>query len=107
MVEWRPTRPNHCRAGNRRAAASRCGIPPSAGAAAASAAGNAAQRGGEPTAMDDLDPAAGAMPTSGENSVAQPSGGRRRGRPKGSRNKAALALEAVLEGNAEELVRLL
>jgi hypothetical protein len=59
--------------------------------------------------MDDLDPAAGAMPgrprMSGEQSFAQPSGGRRRGRPKGSRNKATLALEAVLEDAAEELTR--
>ena len=39
--------------------------------------------------MVDLDPAASAMPGSGEKSLAQPSGGRRRGRPKGSGNKAA------------------
>jgi hypothetical protein len=54
--------------------------------------------------MDELDPAAGAMP---EKSFAQPCGGRRRGRPRGSRNKAGLAAEAVLEGAAEELMRAL
>jgi hypothetical protein len=57
--------------------------------------------------MDDLDPVAGATPMSGERPFAEPSGGRRRGRPKGSRNKATLALEAALEGAAEELTRLL
>jgi hypothetical protein len=61
--------------------------------------------------MDHLDPAPGAMPAmpmmSREHCFAQPSGGRRRGRPKGSRNKFTLALEAVLEGEAEELMRLL
>ena len=60
--------------------------------------------------MDDLDPAASAipaMPVSREQSFAPPAGGRRRGRPKGSRNKATLALEAVLEGAAEELTRTL
>jgi|HubBroStandDraft_6_1064221.scaffolds.fasta_scaffold730228_1 hypothetical protein len=60
--------------------------------------------------MDDLDPAAGAapaMPMSGGQSFAQRCGVRRRGRPRGSRNKATLALEAVLEGAAEELTRVL
>jgi hypothetical protein len=60
--------------------------------------------------MDDLDAAAGAMPAmpmSREKSFAQPSAGGRRGRPKGSRNKAALALEAVFEGSAEALMRIL
>jgi hypothetical protein len=56
--------------------------------------------------MDGLDPAAGAMPVRGEKSCA-PSGARRRGRPKGSRNKATLALEAVLEDSAEVLMRTL
>jgi hypothetical protein len=54
--------------------------------------------------MDELHPAAGAMP---EKSFAQPPGGRRRGWPRGSRNKAGLAAEAVLEGAAEELMRAL
>jgi hypothetical protein len=49
--------------------------------------------------------AAGAMPMSREKSFARPSDGRRRGRPKGSRNKATRVLEAVLEGAAEELTR--
>jgi hypothetical protein len=61
----------------------------------------------EPTTVDDLDPAPGAMPMSQEKSFAQPCGGRRRGRPRGARNKATLALEAVLEGAAEELTRML
>jgi hypothetical protein len=52
----------------------------------------------------DLDPAAGAMPSTREKSCAPPSGRRPRGRPKGSRNKAALAVEAVLEDAAEALV---
>jgi hypothetical protein len=42
-----------------------------------------------------------------ERSFAEPSAGRRRGRPQGSRNKATLALEAVLEDSAEELTRIL
>ena len=57
--------------------------------------------------MDDPDPAAGAMPSSGEKSFAPPSGSRPRRRPKGSRNKATMALEAVLEGAAEALTRTL
>ena len=42
-----------------------------------------------------------------EQSFAERCGVRRRGRPRGSRNKATLALEAVLEGAAEELTRML
>jgi hypothetical protein len=60
--------------------------------------------------MNVLEPAAGAVPAvpmTGEKSFAGPSGGGRRGRPKGSRNKATLAVEAVLEGAAEALTRAL
>jgi hypothetical protein len=60
--------------------------------------------------MHDLDSAAGAtpvMPMNRAESFAVPSGGRRRGRPKGSRSKARLALEAVLEESAEALMRVL
>src|ERR1700674_4558245 len=61
----------------------------------------------EETTMDDADPPARAMPSSGEKSFAPPSGSRPRRRPKGSRNKATMALEAVLEGAAEALTRTL
>src|SRR5580700_2465634 len=96
-----PCAPDRC------AAASRCRAPPSVGAGAAS--GSLRRRatrpnGEEPTTMHDLDPAAGAMP---EKPLEPPSGRRRRGRPKGSRNRATLALEAVLEGSAEELTHML
>src|ERR1700722_2590878 len=107
MIEWRPL--ERIRA-QRAKPPRRCKpLPPSplAGAGCGitlpSAAGNG-PNGEEPTTMDDLDPAAGAMPAmpmGGRQSFAQRSGGRPRGRPKGSRNKATLALEAVLEGSAE------
>jgi len=89
----------------------RCKPLPLLAAGGAAAASGSRRRpatrppGEEPPTMDDLDPAAGVMPMSGEESCEQPSRGRRRGRPKGSRNKATLALEAVLEGSVEELGR--
>ena len=113
MIEWRPTRPNHGRA--RQAAApphSRCRIPPlvclGRGIRQPSPAGNAAKRGRSRRRwMTSIPPPARAMPIRREQSFAKPCGGRRRGRPRGSRNKATLALEAVLEGAAEELTRML
>ena len=53
--------------------------------------------------MDARDPAAGASHAGEERSPEGPAGRRRRGRPKGSRNKAKLALEAVFEEAAEPL----
>jgi hypothetical protein len=76
----------------------------------AAVGGRQRANGEEPTTMDDLDSAAGAtpaMPMNREQSFVEPAGGRRRGRPKGSRNKATLAREDVLEGAAEALVRTL
>jgi len=55
--------------------------------------------------MNDLDRAAGTMPAGPGALPAPPFGRRRRGRPKGSRNKARLALEAIVDDAAEELMR--
>ena len=53
--------------------------------------------------MDDLDPAAGTMPSGWETPLMSPSGRRSRGRPKGARNKTTIAIEALLDGAAEAL----
>ena len=55
--------------------------------------------------MCDTDPAAGVTPGGEESALAPVAVGRRRGRPKGSRNKTALAVEAVFDGAAEALMR--
>jgi len=52
-----------------------------------------------------LNSAAEALPIGRERPLARPSGGKPRGRPKGARSKRALALEAILDGAAAELVR--
>jgi hypothetical protein len=57
--------------------------------------------------MNDADPAAGAMPSPREKTLAPPSESRPRGRPKGSRNSATIAVEALLDGAAEALTRTL
>src|ERR1700721_364930 len=101
---WRAKPPRRCKP-----------LPPSPLAGAAAASGSAPRsatrpNGEERTTMDHLDSAAGAtpaIPMNREQSFAEPAGGRRRGRPKGSRNKATLALDDALEGAAEELTRTL
>jgi hypothetical protein len=57
--------------------------------------------------MNDSDPAAGAVPGPRERTLAPPSERRPRGRPKGSRNRATIAVEALLDGAAEALTRTL
>src|ERR1700726_528252 len=88
-----PDRPNHGRSRKAAALPQLVAAPPGVGESgyASGSVRRPATRpnGEELTTMVDLDPAAGAMPGSGEKSLAQPSGGRRRGRPKGSGNKAA------------------
>src|SRR5580704_19385496 len=54
--------------------------------------------------MDAVDAARGAVPGRGAQPPAPACGRRPRGRPKGSRNKRSLALEALLEDAAEALM---